>query len=77
MIDQIELGPLHIFLLGSLVIVTILLLSRKMKPSGFYITGPSALSPKHKQMNLECPLIEKTTINHDTYVFRFGLPKKT
>ena len=35
-----------------------------------------ALSLVPKGENLSCPLIERTQISSDTFVFKFGLPEK-
>lgn len=69
--------PFLMFLLAILIIAPILYFSRSKKASSFYIPpNLAALEPKHKDTPLACPLIEKTTISHDTFLLKFALPRK-
>lgn len=65
------------FLLAILVITPILYFTkRKRSSSYFFPPNLAALAPKHREAPLECPLVEKTTVSHDTFLMKFALPRK-
>ncbi|CAD8202006.1 unnamed protein product [Paramecium octaurelia] len=64
---------IYIYIFAALLVVALIKLiwTSLISPK-----APSALEPKHKREYLNCQLIEKTKLSHDTYNFKFALPSK-